>query len=135
LQISFCKRAIDHRAFLRRMTYKDKASYASSPPSGRVVLLQCAMSAVSVHTHACVHVWVFIPAFGCLFLRLGIYTCVWVSAFGCLYLRAHAYVPVSLTRTPVWMCANSEGSITRKLTAASTVQVCRVCECTYDTMQ
>jgi len=32
LYISFCKRATNYRAFLRKMTCKDKASYASSPP-------------------------------------------------------------------------------------------------------
>ena len=32
LQIIFRKRATKYRAVLRKMTYKDKASYASSPP-------------------------------------------------------------------------------------------------------
>jgi len=31
LQIIFCKRATNYRALLRKMTYKDKPSYASSP--------------------------------------------------------------------------------------------------------
>jgi len=30
--ITFCKLAINCRALLRKMTYKDKASYSSSPP-------------------------------------------------------------------------------------------------------
>jgi len=32
LQVIFRKRAINYRALLRKMTYKDKASYGSSPP-------------------------------------------------------------------------------------------------------
>ena len=32
LQVSFCQRATDYRAFLRKETYKDEASYASLPP-------------------------------------------------------------------------------------------------------
>ena len=32
LQVSFRKRATNYRALLRKMTSKDKASYASSPP-------------------------------------------------------------------------------------------------------
>ena len=32
LQIIFCKRATNYRALLRKMTYEDKPSYASSPP-------------------------------------------------------------------------------------------------------
>jgi len=31
-QVSFCKRATNHRALLQKMTFKDKASYGSSPP-------------------------------------------------------------------------------------------------------
>jgi len=32
LQVFFHKRAIDHRALFRKLTHKDKASYATSPP-------------------------------------------------------------------------------------------------------
>jgi len=32
LQVNFCKRATNYRALLRKMTYKDKASYASTLP-------------------------------------------------------------------------------------------------------
>jgi len=32
LQVNFHKRASDYKALLRKMTYKDKASYGSSPP-------------------------------------------------------------------------------------------------------
>ena len=38
LQVSFCKRATNHRALLRKMTSKDKASYDSSPPC---IVLTC----------------------------------------------------------------------------------------------
>jgi len=31
-QVIFRKRATNHRALLRKVTYKDKASYGSSPP-------------------------------------------------------------------------------------------------------
>jgi len=32
LQVIFRKRATNHRALLRKMTYEDKASYDSTPP-------------------------------------------------------------------------------------------------------
>jgi len=32
LQVIFCKRATNYRALLRKMTYKDKVSYDSTPP-------------------------------------------------------------------------------------------------------
>ena len=35
LQVIFCKRATNYRALVRKMTYKDKPSYASSPPCSR----------------------------------------------------------------------------------------------------
>jgi len=35
VQVSFRKRATNHRALLQKMTYKDEASYASSPPCSR----------------------------------------------------------------------------------------------------
>jgi len=48
LQVVFCKRATNYRALLRKMTYKDKPSYASSPPCTQIhkhatcfSLLQC----------------------------------------------------------------------------------------------
>jgi len=37
MQIIFHKRASNHRALLRKMTYKDKASYGSSPPCNDVL--------------------------------------------------------------------------------------------------
>jgi len=40
LQIIFHKRATKHRSLLRKMTYKDKGSYESSPPCSRLVRLQ-----------------------------------------------------------------------------------------------
>jgi len=40
LQIIFCNRATNYRALLRKMTYKDKASYGSSLPCCEDVLFQ-----------------------------------------------------------------------------------------------
>ena len=40
LQIIFHKRATKYRALLRKMTYKDKGSYESSPPCTRMPLVQ-----------------------------------------------------------------------------------------------
>ena len=40
LQVMFLKRAINSRALLRKMTYKDKASYGSSPPCTRITHIQ-----------------------------------------------------------------------------------------------
>ena len=65
LQVIFCKRATNYRALLRKMTYKDKPSYASSPPCSVFLRTQmCGTSAA--HLVVCVrwlvqwvmsHVW------------------------------------------------------------------------------
>ena len=45
LHVSFCKRAMNYRALLRKMTYEDKASYRSSPPCcvlmGHLLVCRC----------------------------------------------------------------------------------------------
>jgi len=60
LQIIFQKRAIKYRSLLRKMTYKDKGSYESSPPctvccvcSMCVSVLLCSAQVCEYHT--CVH--------------------------------------------------------------------------------
>jgi len=57
LQVIFRKRATNYRALLRKMTYKDKASYGSSPPCGTATVIRhrhCAAIATS-HAHARTH--------------------------------------------------------------------------------
>ena len=57
LQIIFHKRATSHRALLRKMTYKDKACYASSPPSICIRTYTHTYIHAYMHTymHTCVH--------------------------------------------------------------------------------
>jgi len=52
LQVSFRKRVADYRALLRKMTYKDKASYASSPSCSHT-------HTTHTHTHVCMYVFEF----------------------------------------------------------------------------
>jgi len=54
LQVIFRKRANNYQTLLRKMMYKDKASYASSPPC---TSLRCsAYTHTHIHTHAtCTH--------------------------------------------------------------------------------
>ena len=65
LQTSFRKRATNHRALLRKMTYKDKASCGSSPPCSELTFENCelvhwcgvrvAFVHTYIHTHVPVH--------------------------------------------------------------------------------
>jgi len=50
-QVIFCKRATNYRALLQKMTYKDKASYYSSPSCIRVVFIIFAYAYESLITH------------------------------------------------------------------------------------
>ena len=68
LQVSFRKRAINYRAHLRKMTYSDKASYASPPPCTSDSHIRCrrmklqhptthcnALQHAATHTHIHTH--------------------------------------------------------------------------------
>ena len=48
LQIIFHQRAIEYRSLLRKMTYKDKGSYESSPPC---IYLRLCVYTANTHTH------------------------------------------------------------------------------------
>jgi len=55
LQIIFHKRATKYRSLLRKMTYKDKGSYESSPPC--ITLSQTLLTlSQTAHTHTHVHI-------------------------------------------------------------------------------
>ena len=56
LQIIFHKRATKYRSLLRKMTYKDKGSYESSPPCVYIWIhtlnvYKCILSCTLTHTH------------------------------------------------------------------------------------
>ena len=68
LQVIFRKRATNHRALLRKMTYKDKASYGSSPPCtppSPLILISRALACVCVCVCVCMCVRVFVCVFVC----------------------------------------------------------------------
>ena len=58
LQVIFCKRATNHRALLRKMTYKDNSSYGSSPSCTVVcdVAVYGSTRSVCLHVAVCVAV-------------------------------------------------------------------------------
>ena len=88
LQVSFRKRAIIHRALLRKMTYKDKASYASLPPC------MSSSSTVRLYTHmyVCDEDPLCPPFLQCVNTYIHIYIYV-IRMYTCIY-SAYAYVYV-----------------------------------------
>ena len=102
LQLIFRKRATNCRALLRKMTYKDKASYGSSPPCTWcewciVVFVDvCEFLVVVVYVCSCVCVcvcvWVFsVRWWVCACVCVCVCICVCDSAY-VVCLRAHACV-------------------------------------------
>jgi len=65
LQVSFRKRATNYRALLRKMTYENKASYASSPlctymPPGLGGTRTCTQKAVCTRKHIYIYIYIYV---------------------------------------------------------------------------
>jgi len=96
LQIIFHKRATKCRSLLRKMTYKGKGSYESSPPCTIEQSMQIAYSFafifkyVSSYVYVCVRVCVCVCVFvfACVFC-VSVCVCVCVGVFMCLCVRTY----------------------------------------------
>jgi len=55
LQVIFRKKATNYRAFLRMITYTDKASYGSLPPCSVNSIMQLSHIHIWIYTHAYIH--------------------------------------------------------------------------------
>ena len=66
MQVIFGKRATNYRALLRKMTYKDKASYGFSPPC-MCFMCACARMCACVHLYVsvCVYAYVCVCGYVC----------------------------------------------------------------------
>ena len=92
LQVIFSKRATKYRALLRKMTYQDKASYDSTPPSKRVYIIQriCChtdytdYTVIQIIRYTNMHASMQVNTCVCVYIGL----CVWVCVCGymCVYL-------------------------------------------------
>jgi len=76
LQVIFRKRATDHKALLRKMIYKDKASYGSSPLCKRLYMYT--YSYQHVYTYSYVFLQTCLYMFICIFACVRVCLCVWV---------------------------------------------------------
>ena len=88
LQIIFCKRATNYRVLLRKMTYKDKPSYASLPPC----IMKCTHIRKNVCTYVkCTHVRICVCEYlKCTHVRICVCTyvkCTHVRICVCTYVR------------------------------------------------
>ena len=60
LQVSFCKRATNYRALLRKMTYKVQASYAFLPTCMHVCTYECMYVCMYVCVYVCMHACMYV---------------------------------------------------------------------------
>ena len=72
LQIIFHKRATRYRSLLRKMTYKDKGSYESSPPC--TDLMRIHLCCMNFGDHACAYVCSYVCTPKCIYLRMHVRT-------------------------------------------------------------
>ena len=102
LQIIFYKRAIKYRSLLRKMTYKDKGSYASSPPC----TLHCgshgirynagyrvAKTATYINVHICIDVCVCKYSYIYLYIYTVLYPALWLT---CHSLNFHSTTHINI---------------------------------------
>ena len=102
MQVSFRQRATNYRALLRKMTYKDKTSYGSSPPcSADAKALQMALEKFlnmlrnfSVenflkcvyYIYTCIHIYIYQNIF--------IYMYIYVHIYIRMYIYIHIYIRI-----------------------------------------
>jgi len=87
-QVSFRKRATIYRALLRKETYKDKASYASSPTCSPPCTLHWHVYTLYWHTH----------------LKFCTHTCVWSVRVSIMAIQWHAHVCMYYGNTLMCVC-------------------------------
>ena len=71
LQVIFRKRATGYRALLRKMTYKDKAIYGSSPPCTRRMYVY-----ICIYIYTCINIYIYIYTY--VYIYIYIYIHMWI---------------------------------------------------------
>jgi len=87
LQIIFRKRATKYRSLLRKMTYKDKGSYESSPPCTR--LFTHIFTHTSSHTHFHTHIYTHTSS------HTYTHTHIFTHASSHTHFHTHIFTPIS----------------------------------------
>jgi len=88
LQVILCKRAPKYRSLLRKMTYKDKGSYESSPPCNASPLLRT----ICVGRYVCTYVCMCVCIYKCTYAYLCVYMCLYV----CLIVNIHMNIDMNV---------------------------------------
>jgi len=70
LQVIFRKRATNHRVLLQKMTYKDKASYGSSPPYSKQNFESFHLLYMCMYSYIYMYIYIYV----CMYIHIYIYT-------------------------------------------------------------
>jgi len=104
LQVTFHQRATSYRALLRKVTYKDKASYGSSPPCN------FAIAAIFYNKHAfpvrkCTKIYKYVYAYVHMCISLYLCTYIWMrkSLCKCMGICVYIYVYIFTYTTHMYM--------------------------------
>ena len=85
LQIIFHKRATKYRSLLRKMSYKDKGSYESSPPCTKIC--QGLFIKIYIKIYMCINMYIniFVHMYICSFIRIN----VWLYVYTYIYINTY----------------------------------------------
>jgi len=97
LQAIFHERATNYRAFLRKMTSKDEASYGSSPPCTRCIHIY-----ICIYVSRCIHIYIYIRT-----NTIYMYTSIHID----MYTHTHRYACIDISvyiHLYTYQCINTE---------------------------
>ena len=94
LQVIFCKRATNHRALLQKTTFKDTASYGSSPPCIRCTHVVCRRSCCSKikHTYSYIYTHTNMYVRACVYACVCVCVCIYTHTCTHTHTRTHKYI-------------------------------------------
>jgi len=111
LRVSFRKRATSHRTLLQKLTYKDKASYVSTPfcicnylettiPKKNFQKnKQCIYICICIFTHMYIHIYIYMYIYIHIYMYISLYiyiyiyihTRICIYIYTCLYIHIYIY--------------------------------------------
>jgi len=139
LQIIFHKRATKYRSLLRKMTYKDKGSYESSPPCTwiyvyRMYSFMCLVCIHSCVSHTFIHVFVCVLSDTCMIHRQYTQThtyryCTQTHKYKREQTHVHTHMRLYVYELPMHMCVCASAPLFLSHTYALQQHIKRIPHC------
>ena len=87
LHVIFRKRVTNYRALLWKMTYKDKASYDSTPPCVAVSLFLSMCVSIYVQVYVYIYMYAYIHIYTCVCVYIYMYMCMYMYVRMCIHIH------------------------------------------------